>query len=142
MPTVTWKSERRRSRAIGSSGVAASANGSTRGPSRRNPSMIAALARFMSAWPPAPARYRSRCRMRSARAMRQLAEFRVARKMAVERRARYRRDRRRPIAAREEPSDGVHQRQRGRARRDGEDDRRPRAGRELRERCARCRRRS
>ena len=32
MPTVTWNSERRSSRAIGNSGVAASANGSTRGP--------------------------------------------------------------------------------------------------------------
>ena len=34
MPTVAWNRDSRRRRPIGSSGVAASANGSTRGPNR------------------------------------------------------------------------------------------------------------
>ena len=46
MPTVTWNSDSRSSRPIGSSGVAASANGRKRGPKLMSPLTMAALAAF------------------------------------------------------------------------------------------------
>ena len=51
-----------RAATCGSSAVAASANGSMPGPKRISPLTMAALARLISAAPPRPERYRSRCR--------------------------------------------------------------------------------
>ena len=110
-------------RAAAARRVAASANGRKRGPTRVQPRARAALSRFIAARAPAPARCRSRWRCaRCAPAANAASPGSPATRRA-QRRLRDRLDRRRAVAAREQPADRVHHRQQRRARREGEQQR-------------------